>query len=218
MPASNIQKIDKALHELGCVLEGKYFFAFENGRAATKFIDSSAIYTKPALVEIIASELIHCFPQQLLPDVKVIAAPSPHVAPLAQAVARQFPNHGLETPDVIFAEADKDFFSLGKRFGKIIAGRPVLLVEDVVFTGRPLRKAAEAIHAAGGQVVGAAALLRYEGIDIEDVLMPVFPVLPRIPSYNQIEHQEWFTWPLVENFGHPEVYPHYAGPNRPFPQ
>ncbi|MEY2665145.1 MAG: hypothetical protein RLZZ480_250 [Candidatus Parcubacteria bacterium] len=215
MPSTATQ-ISKALYDLNCIMEGSYFFALENGRLTTTFVDPKAIYTKPDLVEMVAEELLKCFSQRLRPDVEVIATPSTLVTPLAHAVARQFKNFHLKTPDVVYVRPHSDTYVLEKRFESLVANRPVLIVEDVVFTGRPLLHAARCISRVGGKVVGSAALIRYSGIEIEDVQMPVFPTLPEFPTFIKGEHTEWGTWPIATDFGYPDKVPDYFGPKRTF--
>jgi orotate phosphoribosyltransferase len=62
----------------------------------------------------------------------------------------------------IFVERPEGTFELRRGF-RVEAGERVLLVEDVVTTGLSSREAIAAITRAGGEVVGAAALVDRSG-------------------------------------------------------
>jgi orotate phosphoribosyltransferase len=50
-------------------------------------------------------------------------------------------------------------FVLRRGYDHVVAGRRVLVVDDIVNTGLSLRQTAEAVRTAGGQVIGAACLV-----------------------------------------------------------
>src|SRR5581483_10923281 len=50
-------------------------------------------------------------------------------------------------------------FVLRRGYDRVVAGRRVLVVDDIVNTGLSLRQTAEAVRGAGGQVVGGACLV-----------------------------------------------------------
>lgn len=50
-------------------------------------------------------------------------------------------------------------FVLRRGFDRVVAGQRVLVVDDVINTGLSIRQTVEAVRAAGGEVVGAAALV-----------------------------------------------------------
>ena len=48
---------------------------------------------------------------------------------------------------------------LRRGYDRIVSGKRVLIVDDIVNTGLSLRQTGEAVRSAGGQVVGAACLV-----------------------------------------------------------
>jgi orotate phosphoribosyltransferase len=58
-----------------------------------------------------------------------------------------------------FHEGDARPFELKRHFERVVAGRRVLVVDDVVNTGYSLRGTIAAVRAAGGEVVGVGAVV-----------------------------------------------------------
>jgi orotate phosphoribosyltransferase len=67
----------------------------------------------------------------------------------------------LDVP-FIFAERKDGRMTLRRGF-QIERDEPVVIVEDVVTTGRSTREAADVVRAAGGRVVGFASILNRSG-------------------------------------------------------
>jgi orotate phosphoribosyltransferase len=73
----------------------------------------------------------------------------------------------------IFAEHDpapqgtalRGPFALRRGYDRLVCGKRVLVVDDIVNTGLSLRQTAEAVRQAGGQVVGAACLVNRGNVD-----------------------------------------------------
>ena len=84
--------------------------------------------------------------------------------------------------DALFVERPTGRFELRRGFA-IGEGQKVLLVEDVVTTGLSSREAIEAIAAAGGEVIAAAALVD-RSAGSADLGVPFFPLLClSVPAY-----------------------------------
>ena len=66
-----------------------------------------------------------------------------------------------------FVETGKFVFNRG--YDKFVAGKRVLVVEDVLTTGGSVKKVVEAVRAAGGEVVGVAALCNRGNVKPEDI-------------------------------------------------
>lgn len=60
-------------------------------------------------------------------------------------------------------------FVIKRGYDKLVAGKNVLVVEDVLTTGDSAKKVVEAVRAIGGKVVGLGALCNRGGITKEDV-------------------------------------------------
>lgn len=80
-----------------------------------------------------------------------------------------------------FGRAPKEHFFIRRGYDKLIAGKNVLVVEDVLNTGDSAKKTIEAAQAIGGNVVGLGALCSRGGITPQDAVnVPKFVALANI--------------------------------------
>jgi len=63
-------------------------------------------------------------------------------------------------------------FIIKRGYGKIVAGRRVLVVEDILTTGGSVKRVIEATRALGGDVVGLGVLCNRGGVNVKDVADP----------------------------------------------
>ena len=93
----------------------------------------------------------------------------------------------------IFAEHDpapadaelRGRFVLRRGYDRVVSGRRVLVVDDIVNTGLSLRQTAEAVRCAGGDVVGAACLVSRGNVAAAGLGVDHFPYLLeyKIPAW-----------------------------------
>ncbi len=121
-------------------------------------------------------ELCEAAAEELLkkaPEFDVIITPEAKSIPLAYAMARQSgkpyvvarKGEKLYMEEVLRAEvqsittAKRQMLCIGKREKEQIAGKRVLIVDDVISTGESLRVVEKLVEEAGGQMVAATAVL-----------------------------------------------------------
>ena len=86
--------------------------------------------------------------------------------PLATALACEFARRGRDLPVAFNRKEAKDHGEGGTLIGAPLAGRDVLVVDDVITAGTAIREALATIRAAGGRVAGVViALDRQEVLD-----------------------------------------------------
>ena len=92
-----------------------------------------------------------------------------------------------------FAETGN--FVIKRGYDKLIAGKNVLVVEDVLTTGGSAKKVVEATRAIGGNVVGLGVLCKRGGITLQDVAN-----VPKLTSLVDVKLDAWDeeTCPLCE--------------------
>jgi orotate phosphoribosyltransferase len=69
----------------------------------------------------------------------------------------------------VYADKDGDAFVVKRGYDKLVKGKRVLVVEDVLTTGGSVRKVVEATCVAGGEVIGVAALVNRGNVKTTDI-------------------------------------------------
>lgn len=104
-------------------------------------------------------------------NVEVVIAPAIGGVILTQWVAYCLAElTGSEVLAVYAEKSDEDSSFVVKRgYDKLVAGKRVLVVEDVLTTGGSAKKVVEATRTIGGNVIGLGVLCNRGGITAEDV-------------------------------------------------
>jgi orotate phosphoribosyltransferase len=130
-------------------------FTLSSGRQSTYYIDKYLFETDPGVLRDVGRLLAQALP----PDTTRLVGPALGGVPLATAVA-------LETglPFAIVRPEAKEYGTARAVEGRLSAGDRVVVIEDVVTTGRQAVHAARAVEAAGASVLLVLAVVdRCEG-------------------------------------------------------
>lgn len=127
-------------------------FLLSSGRHSGHYLQCARVLMDADRAARLAVALIQKLPRDLRGAVDVVVSPAMGGVIIGHEVGR-----ALGKP-AMFVERPTGTFELRRGFA-IEAGARVLLVEDVVTTGLSSREAIAAIHAEGGEVVGACALV-----------------------------------------------------------
>lgn len=154
------------------LLEGH--FILSSGLRSSRYLQCARVLMDPARGARLAEELIRRLPDDLAIDVVVSPA-------MGGVIAGHEMGRALGVP-AMFLERPEGIFELRRGF-RLEAGSRVLMMEDVVTTGLSSREAITAIHAAGGEVVAAGALVdRSNGT--ADLGVPFYPLIRlEVPAY-----------------------------------
>ena len=150
----------KILKDCGAFHDGGHF-VYSSGLHGDFYINKDALYAHPLKFDDVCVMLTNCATMAFGAVFDVVVAPATSGIALGQNIAY---NLSLERQrEVCFAFADKNPYnkqlrSLRRGYQKIVHGKSVLLVDDVVTTGQTLVGMATAVHAAGGRVVGAVSI------------------------------------------------------------
>lgn len=136
------------------LLEGH--FILSSGLRSPRYLQCARVLMDPARAERLASALAAKLPATVRDAVDVVVSPAMGGVIIGHEIGR-----ALGKP-AMFVERPDGVFGLRRGF-RIAAGERVLLVEDVVTTGLSSREAITAVEAAGGTVIGAAALVDRSG-------------------------------------------------------
>lgn len=156
------------------LLEGH--FILSSGLRSPRYLQCARVLMDPARAERLARALSERLPAEVRDSIDVVVSPAMGGVIIGHEMGR-----ALGVP-AVFVERPGGTFELRRGF-RLEPGERVLLVEDVVTTGLSSREAIAAVEAAGGKVVGAAALVdRSSGK--ADLGVPFTPLIRLdVPSY-----------------------------------
>ena len=158
----------------GALLEGH--FILSSGLRSSRYLQCARVLMDPARAGRLASTLVASLPPGIRDKVEVVVSPAMGGVIIGHEVGR-----ALGKP-AMFVERPTGTFELRRGFA-LEPGTKVLLVEDVVTTGLSSREAIKAVEEAGGEVIGAAALVdRSNGT--ADLGVPFTPLIKLdVPTY-----------------------------------
>ncbi len=156
------------LEESGAVIRDSHI-VYTSGRHGSAYVNKDAVYPHTARVAELCALLADAA-RALRPE--VVCGPA-----LGGIILSQWTAHHLGVFGV-YAEKDADGgLVLRRGYDRVVAGRRVLVVEDIVNTGGSVRAAVRAVRAAGGEVVAVAALVNRGGVPAAAIEAPVLVAL-----------------------------------------
>ncbi|MGL4313244.1 MAG: orotate phosphoribosyltransferase [Sphingomonas sp.] len=156
------------------LLEGH--FVLSSGLHSPRYLQCARVLMNPARGARLATALVAKLPVDLRRAIEAVVSPA-----MGGVIAGHEMGRALGV-DALFLERPTGTFELRRGF-RLSPGERVLMMEDVVTTGLSSREAIAAIHAAGGAVVAAAALVDRSGGTV-DLGVPFFPLIRiDVPTY-----------------------------------
>jgi orotate phosphoribosyltransferase len=140
------------------LLEGH--FKLSSGRHSAFYLQCARVLMDPERAGRLALALAQKLPRELRGQVQKVVSPAMGGVIIGHEMGRAL---GV---DAIFVERPEGTFELRRGF-EIEDGEKILMVEDVVTTGLSGREAMNAVEAAGGEVVAAAALVDRTGGSVD---------------------------------------------------
>ena len=144
------------LKSVGAVKFGD--FVLSSGKRSKIYIDIKVAATKPKILEKIADEM-----KKRISNIEFdkIACIELGGVPLAVALS-------LKTGKdlVIFRKQKKDYGVKDDKIGEIMEGEKIVVVEDVVTTGKSVKSVIERVEKLGGRVVAVLAVVDREESDL----------------------------------------------------
>lgn len=145
----------KIFREYSALLEGH--FILSSGLHSDRYIQCALVLQRPRVAERLCIEL---GPKLDELGAKTVVAPALGGVIVAHEVARAL---GLRA---LFTERQNGEMTLRRGF-HLEQGEPVLVVEDVITTGKSTRETAHCVEEAGGKVVGIGALVDRSGGNVK---------------------------------------------------
>lgn len=160
------------------LLEGH--FLLSSGRHSAHYLQCARVLMNPDRASRLAVALAAKLPHDLRKSVDKVVSPAMGGLIIGHEMGR-----ALQV-DALFVERPEGMFEFRRGFA-LDEGDKVLLVEDVVTTGKSSREAIAAIEAAGGKVVGACALVDRSAGEV-DLGVPFHPLIElSFPTYAEDE-------------------------------
>jgi len=164
---------EKALHDLQqyevLMLDGH--FDFGNGYHGRVYLNPHQLFRYPSTIWRFAQDLLDVVPAAILETTEVVAGPVTGGALLAHTMAGLLDSRrDLRRPPTMFAPFADDGrggHSLSSFYRRQLAGRRVLLADDVRNTGRTFAECAALVRGAGGTVVATCEIYDRLEADVE---------------------------------------------------
>jgi orotate phosphoribosyltransferase len=137
-------------------------FDYGNGYHGRVYLNPHRIFRQPSLIWRLGQDLIDVLPDDIVSATEVVAGPVLGGALLAHTMAGLLDSRrSLSLPPTSFApvSADPDGNVMLRPFYRtVVAGRRVLLCDDVRNTGKTFERATAEIESAGGRVLATAEI------------------------------------------------------------
>jgi orotate phosphoribosyltransferase len=145
------------------VLMRRGHFDYGNGYHGRVYLNPHQLFRYPSTIWRLAQDLMDVLPSELLERTEVVAGPATGGALLAHTIAGLLDGRrALTHPPCSFAPftqaPGEDGFVLRSFYAKQMAGRQVLIADDVRNTGKTLQRCADLVRQAGGIVIATVEI------------------------------------------------------------
>lgn len=162
----NEQEILEMLKRLEAIITESHI-VYTSGRHGSAYVNKDAIYLHAQETANLCEQLAAYYSNY---EINIVAGPTVGGVILSQWVAYHLSAKRGEEILSVFAEEDENKNRIFKRgYDKLIPGKKVLIVEDILTTGGSVKKMVEAVRALGGEVVGCAAICNRGGVGDADI-------------------------------------------------
>ncbi len=146
------ERLVERMIEVGALKFGD--FVLSSGKRSRVYVDVKVASTHPDILDMIASGIV-----ELLEGMEFdkIACVELGGVPIAVATSLK-----LGKPLIIFRKEKKDYGLGGDRIGELKEGEKIVIVEDVITTGKSALSAARRVEESGGVVVAIVAVVDRE--------------------------------------------------------
>lgn len=182
----NEQEVLRVLSKVGAVIVNSHI-VYTSGKHGTAYVNKDAVYPHTAET----FRLCRAIAERFADDrVEVVIAPAIGGVILSQWTAHHLTEMNGRDVFGVYAEKSEggDAFIIKRGYDKFIAGKKVLVVEDVLTTGGSAKKVVEATRVIGGNVIGLGVLCNRGGItpqDVADVPKITALVTVRLDAYDE---------------------------------
>jgi orotate phosphoribosyltransferase len=170
-------------------------FDYGNGYHGRAYLNPHQLFRYPSTIWRLAQDLLDVLPADVTASADIVAGPATGGALLAHTMAglldsRRSLTHPPSAFAPMFAAAEGDM-ALRPFYRSLVAGRRVLLADDVYNTGQTLAGCAKAVRSAGGTPIAAAVIC-----DRMEALRPLDVPLVALVEYGAPENYPAAACPL----------------------
>lgn len=165
-----MEKTIELLRQSGALLEGH--FLLSSGRHSDKYFQCAKLLQYPDKAKAVFENVVNNIKEDIKAGklkIDIVAGPAMGGIIAAYEVARQ-----LSLP-AIFTERDESGSFVLRRGFEILKGQNVLIVEDVVTTGKSSQECADALVKSGAVVSALACIVDRRDENCEDFSLPFYP-------------------------------------------
>ena len=185
----NEQEVLEILGKFGAVVTDSHV-VYTSGKHGTAYVNKDTLYPHTADT----SRLCHAIAELFVDDiVEAVIAPAIGGVILSQWTAHHLTQINRRKVEVLGVYAEKEItgnFVIKRGYDKLIAGKNVLVVEDVLTTGGSAKKVIEATRAIGGNVIGLGAICNRGGVTSHD--------LADVPKFTALVNMKLDSWDEAE--------------------
>jgi len=175
----------KIFDETGAIKTGH--FVYTQGGHGPRYADKDSLYPHTKKARKLCKEIAKRFKND---GVEVVIGPAMGGIILSQWVTDYLTDLTGREVLAVYAQKNKDEtgFVIKRGYDKLIEGKRVLVVEDVVNTGKSVEKVVELVRIHGGIVIGVGALVNRGGVTPQKIgNPPKFVVLLNVKFENYPE-------------------------------
>lgn len=177
--------IEEIFQECGAILKGHFVLA--EMEHSDIYLEKAILYKNPVIFE----DLCRTLAQEVslkFTNIEAVVGPAPIGAVFAQRVAFHLgETYYHKTVTAVFTEKDEKGEHLLRRgFGKDLAGKNVLVVDDVMTSGRSIIRIIKAVTISKGNMIAAAVICDRGEVALNN-LYQMFPVI----SLSRLKPRVW---------------------------
>ena len=161
-----VKEVEQTLAKLGAVITNSHV-VYTSGLHGPAYVNKDAIYPHTAAISRLAGLIAFKFVDY---NPEVVIAPAVGGCILSNRVAEHLSMMlGYEVLGVYVDKLDDGNFVIKRGYDKMVRGKKVLVVEDVLTTGSSVKKVITAARIAGGHVIGVGAICNRGNVEEKDV-------------------------------------------------
>lgn len=164
------KKVLSILTKAGAIIKDGHI-VYTSGKHGSAYVNKDALYPHTKDTSKLCREIAKQFADD---NVEVVVAPAIGGVILSQWVAYHLSQMtGREILGVYAEKTDSgDEFVIKRGYDKLIKGKNVLVVEDILTTGGSVKKVIEVVRSLGGKVIGLGAICNRGKVTPQDVADP----------------------------------------------